>query len=258
MKRVTDGAQDAVIVNGYATRETRERLPRALVYAHAIARRIDDLRRADPAFSWLRPDGKVQVVMEKDQVRAVTVLASHAQDISPREVQNALLERAVRPIVGNDDPTLYVNPLGSFIAHGFAGDSGVSGRKSAVDTYGGLVPHGDGSLSGKDPLKASRAGAYMARYAARHLVEQGLAESALITVAYTLGRAEPILLEARGMGEKSRGAKMDLGEVVKRAFDFRPEAIAERLDLRRPIYRHTATYGHFGRLGLPWEEQANA
>lgn len=252
--QVKAGANDTVVVNGYATRETRELLPRAIVYAHNIARRMDDLRQTDPTFSWMQPDGKVQLVMEKDQIHSAMILASHNSDIDPKDVQTAILDRVLSPIIGEGSAQLFINPIGAFTVAGFQADSGANGRKTGVDTYGGLIPHGDSSLSGKDPYKAARSGAYMARYAARYLVGQGLAESAVINVAYIIGRAEPVHLEARGVGAKSHGMKMDLTELVKKQFDFRPEAIVERLDLAKPLYRHTANYGHFGRLGLPWEE----
>lgn len=255
MARAPRGSSDTVVVNGYATRETREMLPLPLVFAHSLARRIDDLRRTDPTFAWLRPDGKVQLVMEKDKVRAVTVLASHASTIDSRDVQTAILERVVAPIVGAEEGVqVFINPIGSFTQAGFLGDSGASGRKLAVDTYGGLIPHGDNSLSGKDPHAAERAGTYMARFVARSLVAQGLASSALVNVVYSLGRAEPIHLQAMGTADKSRGVKMDLTNIVKQQFDFRPEEIVARLGLAKPMYRATATYGHFGRTGFPWED----
>lgn len=253
MKRVTKGAMDTVIVHGYATHETRERLPRPLVYAHALARRIDNLRKTDPRFSWLRPDGKVQIIMEKDRVVGVTILASHQLSMDVRDVQQQLLEQVVIPFVGEEGVEMYVNPIGSFTIIGFRADSGINGRKIAVDTYGGLIPHGDNTLSGKDPLKVERAGAYFARFAARSLVEQGLCTAALVSAVYTLGRSAPICLDVVGMGEKSEGAKMNFTEFVRRSFDFRPEAIVERLGLRKPLYQQTAVYGHFGREEFPWE-----
>ncbi len=248
------GASDTVVVHGYATAETREMLPRPLVYAHALARRLDDLRRNDPAFAWLRPDGKVQLVVEKDQVCAVTVLASHDASVNPRDAQATILDRIVTPVVGETGAQIFINPIGSFTTFGFQADSGASGRKTATDTYGALVPHGDSHLSGKDPFKAERAGAYMARFVARKLVEQGLASSAFVTVAYTLGRAEPVHVEAKGVGgAEGAGVTKDLTAIVKEQFDFRPEAIVERLSLVRPIYQATAVYGHFGRAEFPWE-----
>ncbi len=253
MKRSKSGAADTVMINGYATSETRELMPRALVFAHNLARRIDDLRKTDPAFSWLRADGKVQLTMDGDRVDALTLLVSHQLSVDEKTVRTALLERVVMPFVGEQAVQIYINPIGSFTIVGFRADSGANGRKLAVDTYGGLIPHGDGALSGKDPTRAERAGAYMARHAARYLVEQGLCTSALVNVVYTLGRSEPVQLHVVGMGEKSRGAKMDLTNVIKSQFDFRPEAIVERLNLLQPIYRATALYGQFGRVGFPWE-----
>lgn len=242
---------DTVVVNGYATKETRELLPRPLVYAHSMARRLDDLRKADPSFGWLQPDGKVQVVMKKDKVIAVTILASHEQGMEHKHVQNAILDRVIVPIVGEAGVQIFINPIGSFSTIGFSADSGANGRKLAVDTYGALIPHGDSALSGKDPYKVERAGAYMARHAAKWLVEQELASSAMVNVAYTMGKAEPVHIKVQGLGAKSRGAKMDLTNAVKQEFDFRPEAIVERLDLLQPIYQQTAVYGHFGRE-FPW------
>jgi len=246
---------DTVVVNGYATMETRERLPRALVYAHDMARRLDNLRKTDPVFGWLQPDGKVQVMVWKSEVKAVTILASHAKDVELKTVQSAILDRVIVPIVGEQGVQIFINPIGPFTIHGFSADSGASGRKLAVDTYGALIPHGDHTLSGKDPMKAERAGIYMARYVARWLVEQELAESALVTIAYTMGRSEPLLIKAQGTTSKSRGAKMDLSNLIKREFDFRPEAIVDRLELKQPIYQQTAVYGHFGRTGFPWEKK---
>ena len=253
MKHVTHGSLDTLVVNGYATNETRERMPRPVVFAHNIARRIDDLRKTDPAFSWLRPDGKVQLVMEKDRVHAVTILASHHLNIQEKEVRTALLERVVVPMLG-EGIQIYINPAGAFTDVCFRSDAGVSGQKLSVDTYGGLIPQGDGVMCGKDPSRVERAGAYMARYAAKYLVDEGLVAAAMINVVYTLGRAEPIYLNVVGMGEKSRGTKTDFTNLIKQQFDFRPEAIVERLDLLKPIYQASAVYGSFGRDGFPWEE----
>ena len=248
------GASDTVIVHGYATAETREMLPRPLVFAHALTRRIDNLRRNDPSFAWLRPDGKVQLVLERDRVRTVTVLASHDASVNTRDVQTIILDRIVTPVVGEEGAQIFINPIGSFTTFGFQADSGASGRKQATDTYGALIPHGDNHLSGKDPHKAERAGAYMARYVARQLVSQGFATSAFVTLVYTLGRAEPVHVEAKGTGgTEGTGVAKDLTEVAKKQFDFRPDAIVERFSLARPIYQSTAVYGHFGRAEFPWE-----
>jgi S-adenosylmethionine synthetase len=248
-------ALTTVVVNGYATKETRELMPRPVVYAQSIARRIDDLRKTDPSFSWLQPDGKVQIIMKKSEIQAVTILASHSADITEKDVQGAILDRVVMNVVKDEGVKILINPAGAFTQTGFIADSGASGRKPSVDTYGGLIPHGDNTLSGKDPMKAERAGAYMARYAARWLIEKGLAANAFITVAYVLGKDTPVHVKVQGMAEKSRGVRTDLTNVILKEFDFRPEAIVERLDLLKPIYRSTAAYGHFGRDGFPWEEK---
>jgi S-adenosylmethionine synthetase len=253
IKRLRNGVVDNAVVNGYATNETREMLPRAVVYAHSLARRLDELRKTDPALSWLKPDGKVQVSMERDKVVSVSVLASHQLSVKDKDVKSVLLERLLVPVVGEEGVQISINPTGSFTEVGFRADSGVSGRCMSVDLYGGLIPHGDGSLSGKTPLNVHRAGTYMARYAARYLVEQGLASSALVNVVYSMGKAEPVHVHAMGMGPKSRGSKMDLTNLVQREFDFRPEAIVERLNLLQPVYRAAACYGQVGREGFSWE-----
>jgi S-adenosylmethionine synthetase len=253
MKQIKTGVLDTVVINGYATNETRERLPRAVVFAHTLARRMDDLRKADPNFSWMKPDGKVQISMRGKNVQSVTVLVSHHVSINSRDVKTAMLEHLVMPSIGEESAQIFINPTGSFTIAGFRADSGASGRKICVDTYGGLIPHGDKSFVGKDPLRAERAGIYLARLAARDLIEQGLVASALVNVAYTIGKAEPIHIFATGTGDKL-GAKIDLTEIVKQKFDFRPEAIVERLQLRQPIYQRAAVYGCFGREEFPWEK----
>lgn len=259
IKHIKTGTLDTVVVNGYSTRETHEHLPRAVVFAHTIARRLDDIRKTDPAFSWMKPDGKVQVVMQKDKVKSITVLASHQMSIDVKDVKTILLERIIIPAIGEESAQIYINPAGPFTISGFRADSGSSGQKSCVDTYGGLIPHGDKSFVGKDPLRAERAGAYLARMAANFLVDQGLADSAMVQVVYTMNRAEPIHVEAignrqEGLGNRQEG-KIDLTSIIKQKFDFRPEAVVERLQLRRPIYQQTAVYGCFGRAELPWENK---
>jgi S-adenosylmethionine synthetase len=254
MRAMKQGSADAVVIHGYATAETRERLPTVFVMAQSIARRLDDLRRTDPSFAWLLPDGKVQLIAERGNVTGITILASHVEAIQPRDVQTAIFDRVVAPIVGQEGAQVFINPIGPFTSAGFSADAGMSGRRMGADTYGGLIPHGDASLSGKDPLRAERAGAYMARHAARYIVDQGLAASAMVTAVYSLGRSEPVHLHAAALGEKSRGTKMDLTNLIKQQFDFRPEAVAERFALRRPLYRAASCYGQFGRTGFPWEE----
>lgn len=243
------GASGTAIMYGYATRETRELMPRSVVYANALARRIDDLRRTDARFSWLRPDGKVQLAMQGEQIVAVTLIAAHAEDMDINHVQALLLEHAVVPVLGNvEGVKVFINPVGPFTTGGFTLNAGVSGRKVLSDTYGGLLPHGGMAMVGKDPLKPSRSGAYMARFAARELVKEGVASNVLITAVYSVGLEEPVALFARG------GDGTDLSKVVSERFDFRSEAIVERFNLRRPMYAACANYGIFGRGGVPWEE----
>jgi S-adenosylmethionine synthetase len=243
------GAQGTAIVYGYATRETREMLPLSVVYANALAKRIDDLRTTDNRFSWLKPDGKIQLAMIGQKIEHVTVIASHSEDIELSQVQSLLLEHAVRPVLGDIEGTkLFINPGGPFTTGGFTMNAGVSGRKVLADSYGGLLPHGGTSLVGKDPLKPTRAGTYMARYVARKLVEEGLANNVLVHAVYAVGISDPVLLSARG------GDGKDFSDIVRDRFDFRAEAIVERFNLRRPLYAASATYGMFGRAGVPWEE----
>jgi len=256
------GSYDTVVVNGYATRETREFLPLPLVLANGLVRRLDDLRRLDPAFHWLGADGKAQVVMEGKKVSTVTLLASHAPDVSPLDVQAKLLERVVAPVIGGEEAQIFINPIGSFSVQGFQAEAGASGRRAAADFYGGLIPHGDCSPIGKDPQRAERAGAYMARFAAKQLVKQGLADSVVVSLTYTLGRNEPIVVDVksttptlpRGVATPSPGVgRGSLLEHVKQNYDFNLETIVEQLKLKKPRYRSISVYGQFGRDGLPWE-----
>lgn len=246
---VRGGAQGTAIIHGYATKETREMLPRAVVYANVIAKRIDDLRKNDQRFSWLRPDGKVQVATKGDQVRAVIVIVEHDDSMEVSAVQTQIVEEAIAPSLPSlEGVTILVNSGGSFTQGGFGANAGVSGRKVLADSYGGLLPHGGMGLVGKDPLKPGRAGTLMARFVAKTLVSEGVASNIFITGMYSLGVAEPLVLSAKsGNGE-------DFTELIKQRFDFRPEAIVERLSLRRPLYAACATYGMFGRPGLPWED----
>lgn len=250
---IQGGAQGTAVVYGYATRETREYLPRAVVYANLLARRIDDLRRNDPAFAWLRPDGKVLLAMDGERVVSVTLVVEHHAGIDMPQLQSALYGQVIVPICGEHEGMyVLVNPSGKFTGGGFAAGVGVSGRKVLADTYGGLLPHGGASLAGKDPLKSARAGTTMARAVARQFVAEGLANNVLVTVAYTTGVAEPTVLAARGGGGE------DFTPLLRERYDFRPEAIVERLGLRRPLYQQTACFGMFGRDGVPWESSLEA
>ncbi len=243
----TGGAGDQGIMYGYATDETKEYLPLGVVLSHKLARGLEKLRR-DGTLPWLRPDGKTQVTI--DNGRVITGLAStqHAEDAELEDIRTGLTEHLFTPILGDlADIEILVNPTGRFVQGGFAADAGLTGRKIMVDTYGGLMPHGGGAFSGKDATKVDRSAAYMARFAAKNLVANGYAKKALVSVAYAIGRAEPVMIEAFDENGKN------LTDVVVKNFDFKPRSIIERLGLTRPIFQKTAAYGHFGTDDRSWE-----
>ena len=187
--------------------------------------------------------------MGERKVSSVLVSTQHSEEVSQGEIQKDVIAQVIAPVIGETEGIeMIVNPTGHFVLGGFTADTGLTGRKIMVDSYGGFVPHGGGCFSGKDPTKVDRSGAYMARYAAKNLVANGHAKECLVSVAYAIGRAEPLMIEARN--EKGE----DLSPLIQQHFDFRPAAIIERLHLRRPIYASTAAYGHFGREEFPWEE----
>ena len=239
------GAGDQGIMYGHATNETSEFLPMGVVLAHKLARGLEELRR-DGTLQWLRPDGKTQVTISNGEVSTVLVSVQHDESISVenvrREIEEKLFRRLLRldQSVGARKPEVIINPAGAWSVGGFEADAGLTGRKIMVDTYGGLVPHGGGCFSGKDATKVDRSGAYMARFVAREIVAQGEAKECLVSVAYAIGVAEPVMLMAQD--EQGR----DLSHLA-RAYDFRPQAIIEHLDLRKPVFQKTACYGHFGK-----------
>ena len=243
-----DGAGDQGIMYGYATDETPEYLPRGIVLVHRLTRGLEDLRRSGK-LPWLRPDGKAQITMDDGRVKTVLVSTQHDENVTQNDIRDALIEELIRPVIGDVKKVeILVNPTGRFVKGGFEADTGLTGRKLMVDTYGGIWPHGGGAFSGKDATKVDRSAAYMARYAAKNLVANGHAKEALVSVSYAIGKAEPLMVSA--VNENGE----DISVLVRNRFDFRPKAIIQKLDLRRPIYRQTATYGHFGKPGLPWEE----
>ncbi|MCK9361532.1 methionine adenosyltransferase [Patescibacteria group bacterium] len=244
----TGGAGDQGIMYGFATDETPERLPAALVHVHRLARELETLRKNDPAYAWLRPDGKTQVTVHEGKISDVLISTQHDPSVTQAYIRQALAPLLESLSTENGQPVFHVNPTGIFVQGGFEADTGLTGRKIMVDTYGGLAPHGGGAFSGKDATKVDRSAAYMCRFVAKQLVERGLAKQALVSVAYAIGRAEPLMVEATGENGRS------FTDLVKREFDFRPAAIIEWLGLRRPIFRQTAAYGHFGKPGLTWEE----
>ena len=247
----TGGAGDQGIMYGFATNETPEFLPLGVVLAHALARRLEKLRR-DNTLPWLRPDGKTQVTIDAGKVLTALTSTQHAEEVSQEDIRAALIEHLFTPVLGSiDNIEILVNPTGKFVLGGFTADAGLTGRKIMVDTYGGLMPHGGGAFSGKDATKVDRSAAYMCRFAAKNLVANGHAKKALVSVAYAIGRIEPVMIEA--FDDEGH----NLTEIVTKNFDFRPRAIIERLGLTRPIFRDTAAYGHFGVIGRSWEAIEN-
>ena len=257
------GAGDQGMMFGYACDETPELLPMPIALSHRLARKLTEVRK-NGTLPWLRPDGKTQVtvVYEEDRpvaVDTVVISTQHDPEISQEKIREALLEHVVQPVIPSElltaETKYFINPTGRFVIGGPAGDTGLTGWKIIVDTYGGYAPHGGGAFSGKDPTKVDRSAAYAARHAALNVVASGLARKCQIQLAYAIGVARPvsILVETFGTGKVS---DEKLSEAVQQVFDFRPAAIIERLNLRRPIYRQTAAYGHFGRpdLDLPWEK----
>jgi S-adenosylmethionine synthetase len=244
----TGGAGDQGIMYGYATDETKEMLPLGVVLSHALARKLEELRR-NGTLPWVKPDGKTQVTISKGTVITALTSTQHAEEVSQEDIRAGLIEHLFTPILGDvSNIEILVNPTGKFTIGGFAADAGLTGRKIMVDTYGGLMPHGGGAFSGKDATKVDRSAAYMCRFAAKNLVANGHAKKALVSVAYAIGRVEPVMIEAFD------DSGVNLTDIVTKNFDFRPRAIIERLGLTRPIFRETAAYGHFGVAGRPWEE----
>ncbi|MDP2598552.1 MAG: methionine adenosyltransferase [Candidatus Liptonbacteria bacterium] len=243
----TGGAGDQGIMYGYATNETPECMPHAVVMTHALASGLEKLRRSGK-FPWIKPDGKTQVTIENGRLTTVLVSTQHDASTEAPFIREQLTQYLINPLIKDPGIAILVNPTGRFVQGGFEADTGLTGRKIMVDTYGGLIPHGGGCFSGKDPTKVDRSAAYMARFAAKNIVANGLAKECLVSVAYAIGKAEPLMVEA--VNEKGE----NFADLVKEKFDFRPAAIIERLNLRRPIYLQTAAYGHFGKPGFPWEE----
>lgn len=246
----TGGAGDQGIMYGYATDETSEFLPSAIVKVHMLAEGLERLRKEEPQFSWLGPDGKTQVTLENGKIKTVLVSCQHAKEVGREFIEKELTRHLLCPVLGElDRMEVLVNPTGKFVQGGFSADTGLTGRKIMVDTYGGIIPHGGGCFSGKDPTKVDRSGAYMTRFVAKNIVANGYAKECLVSVAYAIGRAEPLMLQAfNEQGE-------DISQLVQEKFDFRPQAIIERLLLCQPMYQQTASYGHFGRFGsFPWEQ----
>ena len=261
------GAGDQGMMFGYACDETPTLMPMPIYLAHKLTRRLAEVRK-NGTLPWLRPDGKSQVTVEYrygKPVRIDNALIStqHAEDISQEEIRAAIIEHVINPILPSemvdDELKIYVNPTGRFVIGGPQGDAGLTGRKIIVDTYGGMGRHGGGAFSGKDPTKVDRSAAYAARWAAKNVVAAGLAERCEIQVAYAIGVAHPLSVNVETFGT-GKIADEQIAALITEYFDLRPGAIIRDLDLRRPIFRQVAAYGHFGRddLDLPWERTDKA
>ncbi len=257
------GAGDQGIIFGYATNETPEYLPPAISFAHRITRRLAEVRK-NGTLPYLRPDGKAQVTVEFDdnntvkRIHTVVVSTQHSEEVTLEQIQKDVIEHVIRAVLPaellDEDTIYYINPTGRFVIGGPQGDAGLTGRKIIVDTYGGTGRHGGGAFSGKDPTKVDRSAAYAARWVAKNIVAAGLADKAEIELAYAIGVAKPVSIAVDTFGT-NKIPESKIGEIVEKVFDLRPAAIIAELDLKRPIYKQTAAYGHFGRtdVDLPWE-----
>lgn len=260
------GAGDQGLMFGYATNETEEKMPLPIMLAHKLTKRLAEVRK-NREIPWIRPDGKSQVTVEYEggkpkRVETVVISTQHAPEINNDQIKKEILDKVIKPVCGklwHDKIKVHVNPTGRFVIGGPPGDAGLTGRKIIVDSYGGIGRHGGGAFSGKDPSKVDRSACYMARYVAKNIVAAGLADRCEVQVAYAIGVAEPVSLMVSTFGT-SRIPEEQIENLVRKHFDMRPAAIISHLKLKRPIYRKTASYGHFGRNEpeFSWEQTDKA
>jgi len=260
------GAGDQGLMFGYATNETEELMPMPILLAHKLIQKLSEVRR-NKILPWIRPDGKSQVSVryvdnKPTKIETVIVSTQHAPDISQEEISREIIDKVIKPVLGNlwnDEIKIHINPTGKFVIGGPHGDAGLTGRKIIVDTYGGFGRHGGGAFSGKDPSKVDRSACYMSRYIAKNLVAAGLADRCEVQLAYAIGVAEPVSLYVNTFGT-NKIPENQIEELVRKNFDMKPTGIIKQLDLKRPIYKKTASYGHFGRNEpeFTWEKTDKA
>ncbi len=255
------GAGDQGMMFGYAVNETPEYMPMAIMLAHKLTKRLTDVRKSGE-LTYLRPDGKSQVTVEYNgnkitRIDTVVLSTQHSENVTIEQLRKDIKEKVISAVLPkellDENTKYYINPTGRFEIGGPHGDSGLTGRKIIVDTYGGSCPHGGGAFSGKDPTKVDRSAAYMMRYIAKNIVASGMADECRIEVAYAIGVAKPVSLLVNTMGT-GKLSDEEIADIIMKEFDLRPNAIIEKLDLRKPIYKKTAAYGHFGREEFSWEK----
>ena len=265
-KEKEQGAGDQGLMFGYASNETKELMPMPILLAHKLTQKLAEVRK-NKVLPWVRPDGKSQVSVRYEnnkptKIETIVISTQHAPEISQEQISKEIIDKVIKPVLGNlwnDQIKMHINPTGKFVIGGPHGDSGLTGRKIIVDSYGGFGRHGGGAFSGKDPSKVDRSACYMCRYIAKNIVAAGLAERCEVQLAYAIGVAEPVSLYVNTFGS-SKIPEKEIEELVKKNFNMKPSGIISQLDLKRPIYRKTAAYGHFGRNEpeFTWEKTDKA